>query len=90
MKTERLIRRTDNAEYEIGTLNLENTIDMLDDCKTELIVERHNESIIDEVSAKLKRMTEITSEINDTFGDIIAIFRQAAEDCGYDEEKEDD
>lgn len=50
---------------------------------------RDTEAIIDETIAKCNRIQEVNRDINQAFEEIIAIFKQAARDCGYEEESDD-
>ena len=49
----------------------------------------HAETTIDNAIAKCQRIQEVAHEINDAWLDIIRIFQQAAEDCGYTESEGD-
>ena len=80
--SERLTRRIHIAENIIDDIDLESANDMLLDCQSEIIMREADQSIVDQSIAKCQRIQEITHEINNAFGDIIDIFKNAARDCG--------
>ena len=47
------------------------------------------EVTLDTAIAKCQRIQEVAHEINEAWLDIIRIFQQAAEDCGYEEVDDD-
>ena len=47
------------------------------------------EVTLDDAINACQRIGEVVTEINDAFGDIIDIFKQAASDCGYTESEVD-